>query len=134
MKSMANRIELALRNKNGGNQSELARFIGVSPQAVQKWVSGEAAPKGDNLKKAAEFLGVSAAYLQFGELARAPDPTTAEQAPQGQTGQLDPDVLTGIIQVLRHLTPDHQRLALSQVQNIGLAAASRVPASTDNVK
>lgn len=63
---MANRIEQALERKNGGNQSEMARFVGVSPQAVQKWISGDAEPKGKNLTKAAEFLGIPAAILKFG--------------------------------------------------------------------
>lgn len=63
---MSDRITEALQRKNGGNQSELARFVGVSPQAVQKWVAGESEPRGDNLLKAAEFLAVSPAYLKFG--------------------------------------------------------------------
>lgn len=63
---MASRIEQALLNKNGGNQSELARYVGVSPQAVQKWIAGLSEPKGKNLTKASEFLGVSPAYLKFG--------------------------------------------------------------------
>ncbi|HEY8606606.1 MAG TPA: S24 family peptidase [Noviherbaspirillum sp.] len=63
---MANRIEQALAQKNGGNQSEMARFVGVSPQAVQKWVAGDSEPRGANLKRAAEFLGVSEVFLKFG--------------------------------------------------------------------
>lgn len=63
---MANRIEQALARKNGGNQSEMARFIGVSPQAVQKWVAGDSEPRGENLRRAAEFLGVSEVFLKFG--------------------------------------------------------------------
>ncbi|HEY9147038.1 MAG TPA: S24 family peptidase [Thiobacillus sp.] len=63
---MANRLQQLLLKKNGGNQSEMARFIHVSPQAVQKWISGETEPRGKNLDKAAEFLGVSAAELKFG--------------------------------------------------------------------
>lgn len=66
METMANRIEQALMRKNGGNQSEMARFVGVSPQAVQKWISGEAEPRGKNLVKAAEFLGIPAPVLKFG--------------------------------------------------------------------
>jgi phage repressor protein C with HTH and peptisase S24 domain len=66
MDTMANRLQQYLNEKNGGNQSELARFVKVSPQAVQKWVSGEAEPRGRNLELAAEFLGVSAATLKFG--------------------------------------------------------------------
>lgn len=63
---MANRIEQQLMKKNGGNQSEMARFIGVTPQAVQKWIAGESEPRGKNLELAAKFLGVSPAMLKFG--------------------------------------------------------------------
>lgn len=66
---MTNRLERLLQAKNGGNQSELARHIGVSPQAVQKWIAGAAEPRGKNLDKAAEFLGVTPAYLKFGQQA-----------------------------------------------------------------
>lgn len=69
---MANRISELLRAKNGGNQSEVARYIGVSPQAVQQWVTGETAPRGNNLIKLADFLGVSRSYLQFGEESKNP--------------------------------------------------------------
>lgn len=64
---MANRIAEALEKKNGGNQSEMARFVGVSPQAVQKWIAGDSEPRGKNLDLAAEFLGVSPAVLKFGD-------------------------------------------------------------------
>lgn len=63
---MAKRISALLQDKNGGNQSELARFVGVSPQAVQQWISGETSPRGKNLSKLAEFLGVTPARLQYG--------------------------------------------------------------------
>lgn len=66
-KKIGERIKDLLHTKNGGNQSELARFCGVSPQAVQKWIAGETSPRGKNLTKAAEFLGVSPMELQFGE-------------------------------------------------------------------
>lgn len=129
---MANRLEISLQNKNGGNQSELARFVGVSPQAVQKWVSGETVPKGNNLTKAAEFLGVSPAYLQFGTLDTVAPATLRKDPLQGQ---LDPDVMTGIIAVLRELTPELQRLALAQVQNVGLVAGVRAGRNTtDNTQ
>jgi phage repressor protein C with HTH and peptisase S24 domain len=57
-----------LAAKNGGNQSEMARYVGVSPQAVQKWMAGATEPKGKNLQMAAEFLGVTPAELKFGDL------------------------------------------------------------------
>lgn len=63
---MATRIEQLLLARNGGNQSEMARYIGVSPQAVQKWVAGESEPRGKNLDAAAAFLGVTPAHLKFG--------------------------------------------------------------------
>lgn len=135
MESMANRIEIALRNK-GGNQSELARFVGVTPQAVQKWIAGESEPKGKNLARAAEFLGVSASYLQFGAAAGIPNAAGREDAPRlaYPGGQLDPDVMVGIIKVLRELSPDLQRLALAQVQNVGLVAASHGARAMDKAK
>ena len=63
---MAIRMTELLQAKNGGNQSEMARFIGVSPQAVQKWLAGLTEPRGRNLDLAAEFLGVTPAVLKFG--------------------------------------------------------------------
>jgi phage repressor protein C with HTH and peptisase S24 domain len=63
---MATRLQQYLLDKNGGNQSELARFVNVTPQAVQKWVAGETEPRGKNLERAAEFLGVTPATLKFG--------------------------------------------------------------------
>jgi len=63
---MANRIETLLAARNGGNQSEMARFVGVTPQAVQKWIAGVSEPRGKNLELAAEFLGVTPAALKFG--------------------------------------------------------------------
>lgn len=63
---MTNRLTDLLQAKNGGNQSEMARAVGVTPQAVQKWMAGITEPRGKNLEMAAEFLGVSPAYLKFG--------------------------------------------------------------------
>jgi SOS-response transcriptional repressor LexA len=66
---MGQRIERLLKAKNGGNQSELARFVGVSPQAVQQWIADETSPRGRNLERAADFLLVSPGELRFGQLA-----------------------------------------------------------------
>lgn len=60
------RISERLQKKNGGNQSEMARFVGVSPQAVQQWVAGETSPRGSNLRKVCEFLGTTLEYLLTG--------------------------------------------------------------------
>jgi len=67
MENIGKRIERLLNLKNGGNQSELARYCGITPQAVQKWIAGESEPRGKNLTMCAEFLSVSPAHLKFGE-------------------------------------------------------------------
>lgn len=69
METMATRLTQLLQQKNGGNQSEMARFIGVTPQAVQKWMNGASEPRGKNLEMAAEYLGVTPAELKFGNVA-----------------------------------------------------------------
>lgn len=73
---------------------------------------------------------------KFYALAAALDvaPTQFFGPAEATPGQLDPDVLVGIIKVLRDLTPELQRLALAQVQNVGLVAASRVPHAANKVK
>lgn len=67
MDTIAKRLEFFLSKKNGGNQSELARFCGVTPQAVQKWLAGKSEPRGKNLNQVSEFLGVTPVELKFGE-------------------------------------------------------------------
>lgn len=92
---MANRIERFLTEKNGGNQSEMARFIGVSPQAVQKWVSGLAEPRGKNLEMAAEFLGVTPAMLKFGEASGAGTKTKSTLSSTSLVKQAQSDLEDG---------------------------------------
>ena len=67
METFAQRLIRLLERKNNNNQSELARFVGVSPQAVQKWAAGKGQPRGDNLTRTAEFFGISKAGLLFGD-------------------------------------------------------------------
>lgn len=66
MDTIDKRINFYLSKKNDGNQSELARHCGVTPQAVQKWIAGKTEPKGKNLSLVAQFLGISAVELKFG--------------------------------------------------------------------
>ena len=70
MEKIAKRIE-NYRHSMNISQSELARKIGVTPQAVQKWEKAKNLPRGTTLHKLADVLGVSPAYLQFGISARA---------------------------------------------------------------
>ena len=47
-----------LRKKAGIQQKELALSIGVSRPTVSEWESNKKDPRGENLKKLAEFFGV----------------------------------------------------------------------------
>lgn len=53
----------AAREAKKFNQSELARALGVSPQAVQAWESDKNTPRPKRLKEIAATLGVPASYL-----------------------------------------------------------------------
>ena len=47
-------------------QSDLARAIGVRPQAVQQWLSGRTQPRGKNLEALSLYLGLSPAIISSG--------------------------------------------------------------------
>ena len=66
MNEIGKRIAEA-RAAKGMNQSELARALGVTPQAVQKWEAGWA-PKGARLREVAEALGTTVEYLLTGSI------------------------------------------------------------------
>lgn len=51
-----------LRRKHGMTQEQLARQLGVSPQAVSKWENGSY-PEGDLIPTLADLFGVSVSYL-----------------------------------------------------------------------
>lgn len=52
-----------LREAKGMNQSELARAVGVTPQAVQKWEGGASTPRPSKIADIAAALGVDPAAL-----------------------------------------------------------------------
>lgn len=54
------------REQAGLNQSELARRLNITPQAVQKWETEVAVPRGRRLEEIAEVLSTSVAYLVSG--------------------------------------------------------------------
>lgn len=62
MKHIGERIKKA-RERSGMNQSELARALGLTPQAVQKWESGGISPKNFRINQLANLLGTTVAYL-----------------------------------------------------------------------
>ena len=61
------------------SQSELARKVGVTPQAVQKWEKAKTVPRGATLRRLADVLGVSPAYIQFGITTSVSDTFSVEQ-------------------------------------------------------
>lgn len=66
-KTMSDRIIQALKDVQK-NQSELARHVGVQSPSVNDWISGKTKTiKGQNLLRAAEFLGVNPLWLAEGK-------------------------------------------------------------------
>lgn len=61
---MSTTIIKTLREAKGLTQTQLAKEVGVSQQAVVQWESGETAPRGKNLTKAAEVLGTDVRTLK----------------------------------------------------------------------
>lgn len=68
------------REQAGLNQSELARRLKLTPQAIQKWEAGESSPRGKRLEDIAAALSTSVAFLVSG----------IEVHSQDSSGQLEP--------------------------------------------
>lgn len=77
MDKIAKRIEDCRRHLNI-SQSELARKVGVTPQAVQKWEKAKTVPRGYTLERLASALRVSPAFIQFGITDAVPGRLVAE--------------------------------------------------------
>ena len=67
MDKIAKRLEDCRHGKNI-SQSELARKVGVTPQAVQKWEKAKTVPRGATLRRLADVLGV---FNRFSEEQRS---------------------------------------------------------------
>ena len=57
---------MALRKEKNISQSELAKRLNVSRQAVSKWEQGTSSPDTDRLIQLAEILGTEVEYLATG--------------------------------------------------------------------
>lgn len=55
-----------LMEQHGTTQKELATFVGIRPQTLAQYCSGETQPNGDKLLKIAEFYKVTVDYLLTG--------------------------------------------------------------------
>ena len=62
------------------SQTQLAKAIGVTPQAVQQWCAGKTVPRGNSLARLSEYLKLSPAVIQYGQYAdsSASKPTVIE--------------------------------------------------------
>lgn len=128
MEHISKRIESALLKKNGGNQSELARYVGVTPQAVQKWIAGEAEPKGTNLKLAAEYLGMNEADLRYGSTKgrkEAPFNVVAQVAEPHQVDQPTPDEIIELIALFSQSNSRGRSNILSLARSVAKSGAMR---------
>lgn len=100
-----------IRKAKGLKLSEVENRAGLSEGNLSRVERGVQWLSEEKLYALAAALDVPPAQF-FGHVEPAP-------------GQVDPDVLIGIVTVLRGLTAEDQRLALAQVENVGLVAASR---------
>lgn len=67
LQEFAARLQQLINLHNGGNQSELARILKVSPQAVQKWLDAQVYPRDHTMVKIAQHYNVPVSWLKFGE-------------------------------------------------------------------
>lgn len=88
--TLAERLRLALNNKPGAKQKDLAEYCGVAQPSVTDWFNGETKNIiGIKLKLAAEFLGVNQVWLGTGK--------GEMYAPPEYTGDKKRDALIDII-------------------------------------
>ncbi|MDY7578160.1 LexA family transcriptional regulator [Herbaspirillum sp. RTI4] len=65
------RLKELLNAKDGGNMTPLARFCGVTPQAVQQWVSKGTTPRVHRITQIATYFGITEQDLIYGEAVAA---------------------------------------------------------------
>lgn len=61
------RLATAVKRATDGNQSKLARRLGVSRSAVSQWLSGQTEPSATNALLLARMAGVRPEWLVLGE-------------------------------------------------------------------
>lgn len=57
----------SLLDEKGISVRQLAKYVGVSDVAVRKWLTKGDVPRDDRLRKVCELLGVTPAFLVFGD-------------------------------------------------------------------
>lgn len=100
------RIKLkSLREAKGISQKEFAANIGVAQSSVGMWESGKREPRTlDQLKRIADYFGVSTDYLLERDTEEKPTPVAEDG--------LDPDEVL-LMNLVERLTPDQQSFLLA---------------------
>lgn len=67
-----------LLQKRGMSSYEVSKLSGVSQATLSDWKNGKSTPRNKTLKKIADILGVSVAYLLGEEKEKTPDTNVSE--------------------------------------------------------
>jgi len=54
-----------LMAQHGGNQNDLAEYVGVSKQTVSAWMHGNAYPRADVMERISSYFGITISALVF---------------------------------------------------------------------
>lgn len=72
---------IALRNRSGWSQEELAEQLGVTRQSVSKWEGAQSVPDMDKIVRMSRLFGVTTDYLLKDELEETGAPTDGVDSP-----------------------------------------------------
>lgn len=64
MSPLALTLERLFAQHPNANQTELAHFVGITPQAVQQWMAGKTYPSKERLQRVADFFGINTVELE----------------------------------------------------------------------
>jgi len=112
---MKDKIAIALASTEK-NQTWLAMQMGVSPQAVQQWLSeGGTRPKGQRLKKLAGVLKVQVADLLDDDDVGLAD---AQKVFLGHSREITDPELEQVLEAYRELLPSYRKQWLEQSESL----------------
>ncbi len=104
----------AARRTNRISQSELARRLGVSPQSVQQWESGETTPRRHRVAEIVRILGCDEVWILTGQTQTppGPGPRSSASATRQATPKPSSDCIVpldaGIIEEILDIIEDHR--------------------------
>ena len=98
------------RERAGLSQTELAKKIGITPQAIQNWEYGKSSPRLQRLKKLAEVLNVSEEWITTGN--------GSFKRKKQSNAKNDKDLTDNILFVLDQLSGEKKKDALKIIKHI----------------